>query len=139
MLRFSRSEDYAIILIHTLTKSYKKRIVPLSEVAKEYKISLLFLRNLASVMKQAGIIDAVEGKYGGYFLTKDPDKIKVGDVLHIFSPHALLPCCRIGRKEGRCDKEPFCEPGKIWRKLNQEFLQKISNMSLKEFLLYQEK
>lgn len=137
MIRFSKSEDYSFILIHSLAKEHKKRLVPLSEVAKKHTISLLFLRNLANKLRKAEIVGAVEGKKGGYFLQKDPSEIKVGEILAIFSPHPILPCCSIGNKQGNCDKEAFCDPGRIWRKLNQDFLEKISAMSLLEFVSVQ--
>ncbi|MDP3940821.1 MAG: Rrf2 family transcriptional regulator [bacterium] len=134
MIRFSRSEDYAIILIHSLAKVYKKRLIPLPEIAKDHHISLLFLRNLASILRKADIIGAVEGKHGGYFLKSDPRHLKIGDILHVFSPNPFLPCCEIGSKKGSCDKAKFCSTGVVWRKLNQEFLQKVSAMTLQEFI-----
>lgn len=136
MIRFSRSEDYAIILIHSLAIAYNKRIVPLPEIAKRHKISLLFLRNLASLLRKADIIGANEGKNGGYFLKQDPKHLKVGDILHVFSPRPLLPCCEVGHKKGNCDKEKFCQTGVIWRKLNEEFLERISSMTILDFVTH---
>ena len=85
MIRLSRREDYAVILVNKLATEYNKRLVPLSEIAKEYNISLLFLRNLANELRSAGLIKAVEGKLGGYYLSKDAKKIKMGDILEVFS------------------------------------------------------
>lgn len=137
MIRFSRSEDYAIILIHFLGKEYGKRRVPLSEIAKKYDISILFLRNLANTLVHAGLIKAVEGKNGGYFLQKDPKKLRVGEVLEAFSHKPLLLCCPTGEAHaGKCPKEAFCETKTIWRKLNEEFLKKVSNLTLDEFMHY---
>ena len=138
MIRFSRSEDYAIILIHTLANEYKKRLVPLREIARQNHISLLFLRNLASQLRKANIIGAIEGKNGGYFLKSDPKDLKIGDILHVFSPNPFLPCCEIGHKKGICDKAKFCGTGVIWRKLNEEFLHKLSLMTLAEFMSQKE-
>lgn len=137
MIRFSRREDYAVILINKLAASYKKRVVPLSEIAQEYNISVLFLRNLAMELRNAGIIKAVEGKNGGYFLTKDPEKLKMGEVLSVFSKFPLLACCSVGTKShGRCPKESFCRPGFIWRRLNKEFLERVSNLTISQFVNY---
>lgn len=137
MIRFSRKEDYAIILINKLVENYKKRLVPLSEVAREYKISLLFLRNLANDLRQAGVVKAVEGKSGGYFLEKSPKVLKVGHVLSLFTNKPMLECCHIGISgKSICPKESFCQTGFIWRKLNKEFLEKIYNLSLLEFVEY---
>ena len=138
MIKFSRGEDYAIILINKLAQEYGKRLVPLSEIAEEYSISLLFLRNLAQEMRRAGLIKAVEGKTGGYYLTKEPQKIKMGDVLSIFSKNKLLECCPVTQKSHArsCPKKDSCITGNIWRQLNKEFLDKIYSLSLIDFMTY---
>lgn len=140
MIRFSRREDYAIILINKLAQNYKKRLVPLSEISKEYTISLLFLRNLALELKNAGIIKAVEGKNGGYYLQQDPKVITVGEVLHVFPQKPLLECCPVGNTKhntgGSCPKESFCQTGFVWRKIHKEFLDKIYTLTITEFMNY---
>ena len=141
MITFSRSEDYAVILVQSLAKAYNKRLVPISEVAKEYNISLLFLRNLAAELRQAGVIKAVEGKHGGYFLTKSPDEMKMGEILSIFEKDQGATCCPPDKSSADkrvCPKPGSCAAGNVWRKLNQEFLDKIYNLSLKEFLDYKD-
>lgn len=140
MIRFSRREDYAIVIMGTLAQAYKKRPVPLSEVAKEYAISSLFLRNLANELRDAGIIKASEGKNGGYYLIKHPNELKMGDILSIFSRKQHLSCCP-GNEKGShqriCPKEKYCIAGNIWRQLNKEFIDKVYNLSLQDFLKYE--
>ncbi|RJQ36094.1 Rrf2 family transcriptional regulator [Candidatus Microgenomates bacterium] len=141
MIRFSKKEDYAVILINKLVQNYSKRLIPLSEIAKEYKISVLFLRNLAGQLKKSGIIEAVEGKNGGYYLAKEPKDFKVGEVLSVFSKKPMLDCCPLESlkiKKIKCAKEDYCIPGFVWRKLNKSFLEKIYNLSLDEFVNYKE-
>ncbi|MBI4080586.1 MAG: Rrf2 family transcriptional regulator [Candidatus Levybacteria bacterium] len=134
MIHFSRDEDYAVILVNTLAKQHKKRLVPLSEVAKQYNISLFYLRNLANKLVHKGVIKAVEGKKGGYFLQKDPKRITIGEILETFSRKPMLECCSIGSKTGTCDKVDFCETGHIWRKLHDEFFKKIARLSISDFM-----
>lgn len=143
MIRFSRREDYAVILITKLAQEYKKRLVSLTEIAKEYNLSLLFLRNIANDLRIESVVSAVEGKHGGYTLTRNPKYIKMGEILSAFSKDSIMQCCAIGKevkKKGHltqnCPKQGFCKPGYIWRKLNKDFLEKISDMSLEEFIHY---
>ena len=139
MIRFSKREDYAIILVNELARNYNKRLVPLSEIAKSYSISVLFLRNLAHDLKNAGIIKAVEGKSGGYYLLKNPQSLKMGSVLSIFTKNQLLNCCSnaFDKKHARkCPKQDKCITGNVWRSLNKEFIDKIYNLSIKEFMGY---
>lgn len=137
MIKFSRKEDYAIILVNKLASEYNKRLVPLTEVALEYDISLFFLRNLANTIRNAGLIHATEGKTGGYSLTKDPHTIKMGEILRIFSNEQTLTCCSENKKHARmCPQQKNCVAGNTWRKLNKEFMDRIYNLSLSEFSNY---
>ncbi len=135
MIRFSRDEDYSIILINELAKHYNKRLVPLSEIAKHYSISLYYLRNLANKLIHAGIIKAVEGKKGGYFLQKDPKEITIGEVLQVFSREPLIACCSNWNDRKKCQRnDNYCDTITEWRKINERFIEKLSSLSLEEFL-----
>ena len=137
MIRFLRREDYAIVIVGVLAHAYKKRLVPLSEIAKEYDISSLFLRNLANELRDAGVIKAVEGKRGGYYLTKNPRDIKMGKVLGIFSKGQNFICCPADKKGNHkrlCPKGKSCFAGNAWRQLNKEFIKKVYGLSLHAFL-----
>ena len=137
MIKFSRREDYAIILVNKLAKEYNKRLVPLSEIATEYEISLFFLRNLANALRTSGIVQAVEGKTGGYSLSKAPESIKMGEILQIFSGEQGLNCCTDTEEHKRiCPQKKNCIAGNTWRQLNKEFIDKVYNLSLIEFINY---
>jgi Rrf2 family cysteine metabolism transcriptional repressor len=132
MIKFSRREDYAIIIVNKLAKEYGKRLVSLTEIAHEYDISLFFLRNLANTLRSKGLIRAVEGKFDGYSLTKEPKKIKLGEILRIFSKDQQLTCC----SDRICPQQGKCIAGNTWRQLNREFMDKVYNLTLVEFMSY---
>jgi len=136
MIRFSRSEDYAIILVNKLAEEYNKRLVSLTEISQEYDISLFFLRNLANTLRTKGLIKATEGKYGGYYLTKDPKKIKMGEILKIFSQEDDIACCSGNNHKRICPQQKNCIAGNTWRKLNKEFIDRVYNLTLSEFITY---
>lgn len=137
MIKFSKTEEYALILISVLAHNYEKKLTPLSEVSTTYSIPLLFLRNIANSLMHGGIIHAVEGKKGGYALTQDPNILTIGDVLQLFSKHMKFECCQIGKKDGACVKTDICQPTLTWWKINKEFIDKVSKLSLTDFQNYQ--
>ena len=77
MIRFSRREDYAVILVTALAQRFNKKPVPLSRIARQYRISLLFLRNLANELRKENIISVNGCMYGKdnnpYKANKDRD------------------------------------------------------------------
>lgn len=140
MITFSRSEDYAIILINKLSLEYDKRLVTLTEIAREYDISLFFLRNLAIKLRTAGLIQATEGKTGGYALTNAPEKIKMGDILQVFSNNQVLICCPKNKDNNRtCPQQENCIAGNNWRDLNKEFINKVYELTFSDFMKFNKK
>lgn len=131
MIRFSKREDYAVVLIDELVKEYKKRLVPLSEVSKKHNIPLLFLRNIANTLRRTGIVEAVEGKYGGYKLARHPSQMQVGDVLKALSSEPLFSCCQ-NTIDGKCHVK-LCPHGFSLRRLTNKFVQSVSSISLETF------
>lgn len=126
MIKFSKKEDYAFILLNYLSKN-RKQIVSLSDISRKYNISPNFLRNIAVKLKNKGIIESKEGKTGGYMLKKDPEKIKIGEIISIFSKMDFLDCVN-------CPKEENCETQFAWKRVNKEFLDKIYELSFAEFI-----
>lgn len=138
MIRFSKHEDYAVILVNTLAGEYQKRLVPLSEVAREYNLSLFFLRNVARGLRKADLIYATEGKTGGYSLAKPPQDILLGDILHVFSKRELFTCCppqMKGKHQRVCPKRNSCISGNMWQILNKEFIARVYNLSLLDVMM----
>lgn len=131
MRRFSKREDYAVILVDSLALHFEKRLVALSEVAAEYKLSVLLLRNVAQDLRRAGLITAVEGRGGGYKLTRHPEKIQIGEIIRAFSTDPLYMCCQ-NTTDGKCSASA-CPHGFSLNRLNNMFLEKVANMTLAEF------
>ncbi len=89
----SKKSQYAFKALEYLTLHYKQGPVLISEIAKKKKIPLKFLENILLELKKAGILDSKKGKGGGYFLSKDPAKVKVATIVRLVNgPIALLPC-----------------------------------------------
>ena len=137
MIKFSRREDYAIILVNKLAKEYNKRLVPLSEIAAEYEISLFFLRNLANDLRTSGIIQAVEGKTGGYALAKAPEDIKMSLVMRTLEgPIAMVPCVSLNfyEKCDDCPDETLCGVHTLMAEVRDKTLDIFNNKSLADLV-----
>lgn len=132
MITFSKREDYGMILMTELVSEFGKRLIPLSLVAKKHSIPLLFLRNIASDLRQAGFIKAVEGKNGGYALAKNPSTIQFGKVMEVLAKKSLFSCCR-NTKDGKCKAE-LCRHGFSPRRLANEFFEGVYKKSFAEIV-----
>ncbi len=128
MIRFSKREDDAVILIGELVKQFGKRVVSLSEVAKKHNISVLFLRNIAADLRKADLIEAVEGKNGGYKLKKAPDQMQLGEIISAVSKQSIFSCCQ-NTKDGKCSANA-CPHGFSLRRAHNTFLETLVKKTL---------
>ena len=104
----SKKSQYAFRALTLLTEKYKEGPVLISEIAKKKKIPLKFLENILLELKKADILGSKKGKGGGYFLKKDPAKVKMATVIRLVNgPIAMLPCVSLYFYERckNCDEE----------------------------------
>jgi Rrf2 family protein len=89
----SKRSQYALKALSFLSENYKKGPILISEIARKKKIPLKFLENILLELKGIGVLDSKKGKGGGYFLVKDPGKVRVADIIRqVNGPIAMLPC-----------------------------------------------
>ena len=76
-MKFSRRTDYGIILAQALRSTFRDRShIPISKIAQNQGLPLVFLEKLAERLRQAGYLEARRGSEGGYRLPEKPKKKK---------------------------------------------------------------
>jgi Rrf2 family protein len=64
-----------------------------SDIAETQDLPKKFLEAILVELRDHGIVDSRRGRYGGYRLSRPPERIVVGDVIRtIDGPLALTPC-----------------------------------------------
>lgn len=104
----SKKSQYAFKALTYLTEEYEKGPLLIAEISRKKKIPLKFLENILLELKKAGILDSKKGKGGGYFLKKDPGKVKIAAIIRLMNgPIAMLPCVSLYFYErcSNCDEK----------------------------------
>lgn len=129
MLTHSKREEYGIVFVTKLAQS--KDYLSLSKIAREEHIPLPFLRQIALDLRNVGIIQAVEGKNGGYTLSKKPESISVADVIEAVVKRKLLSCCN---PKNDAKHVCACEGDVLWRKLNKYYIRNLYKITFDKLL-----
>lgn len=133
----SKKSQYAFKALTYLAARYNEGPVLISEISKKKKIPLKFLENILLELKKAGMLDSKKGKGGGYFLQKDPAKIKVASVIRLVNgPIAMLPCVSLYFYERckNCD-EKNCGLHDMMIEVRDASLRILENRTLKDLLV----
>jgi Rrf2 family protein len=132
----SKKSQYAFKALTYLAERYDEGPVLIADISKKKKIPLKFLENILLELKKAGILDSKKGKGGGYFLKKDPSKVKVAHVIRLVNgPIAMLPCVSLYFYE-RCKdcNEKNCSLHDMMVEVRDASLNILENRTLKDLI-----
>lgn len=107
-MKLSQKTDYALRTLFTLVEHHGRGPIPVRELARRNDIPKKFLEHILLDMKARGWVDSAAGKRGGYFMTKSPDKITMGQVVRYFDGVLAPIGCVSANQYERCTQEPVC-------------------------------
>lgn len=113
---------YALRVLIDLAEHRDGGYVPMKDIAKRQEISLKYLEQIVPVLSKNGIIEGLQGKGGGYRLSKAPEECRIGDILRLtegdLAPVACLEC-----GSAPCEKAAKCRTFPMW----EEFFRMINH------------
>jgi len=89
----TKKSKYGLKAILYLAEQTGRGPILVSELAERQRIPKKFLEAILLDLKRHGLLQSKKGKGGGYFLSRDPSHITVGQVVRALGgPLALIPC-----------------------------------------------
>lgn len=107
---------YALRVMIDLAENGNGEYIAMKKIAERQGISLKYLERILPVLTQNGIVEGVQGKNGGYRLTRSPEKYRVGEILRLTEGDlAPVSCLECGAKP--CAKRGECRTLPMWTTL----------------------
>src|SRR5690625_5088601 len=73
-----------------LARGYGDGPLSLKEIANKNELSVHYLEQLATPLRNAGLVKSVRGAYGGYQLVNQPEEVLVGDIIRVLEGPIIL-------------------------------------------------
>ena len=80
-MKLSTKGRYAVMAMADLAQRSGGRPVALAEVAVRQEISLSYLEQLFGRLRRGGLVKSVRGPGGGYMLARDPEQMRIADII----------------------------------------------------------
>jgi Rrf2 family iron-sulfur cluster assembly transcriptional regulator len=80
-MRLSTKGRFAVTAMIEVALYERQGPVPLSDIAARQQISLSYLEQMFSKLRQLGLVDSTRGPGGGYSLGQPADRITVADII----------------------------------------------------------
>ena len=130
-MKLSTKGRYAVTAMMDLALHDNEGPVTLSDISSCQGISLSYLEQLFSLLRQSGLVQGVRGPGGGYRLGKPSNQISVADIILAVDESIDSTNCK-GNLD--CNKGERCLTHHLWNDLSEQLLVFLSAITLSEFI-----
>jgi Rrf2 family cysteine metabolism transcriptional repressor len=137
-MKFSRKTQYGLrAMIHMAEASGKeKKICSIKEISDEEEIPFDYLEKVVSRLEKKGLVESKLGAKGGYFLSRSPKKISVGEVARALErTTTVVRCLSSSSKEKyNCPLRKRCRAIEAWAKIQDALNSALDSVMLKDLI-----
>ncbi|MBO8169747.1 MAG: Rrf2 family transcriptional regulator [Thermoanaerobacteraceae bacterium] len=131
-MKLSTKGEYGLRAMFDLAQRYGTGPVSLKSIAARQEISEHYLEQLIAVLRKAGLVKSVRGAQGGYMLAREPEEIKVGEIIRALEgPIAPMECVSEEDPE-ECHRSESCITRKIWRRVRDSISEVLDAITLQD-------
>ena len=141
-MRLSTKGRFAVTAMIDVALRQKLGPVPLSDIAVRQQISLSYLEQMFSKLRQHGLVESTRGPGGGYALGHRADTITVADIIGAVESGADHTDVDTKRHNGRTTQELGQNMGRdmaqdLWDNLNSKMVDYMQSITLRSLVLAQ--
>ena len=130
-MRLTTRGRFAVTALLDLAMQRSKGPVKLAEISKRQQISLSYLEQLFTKLRQRELVDSVRGPGGGYCLAKEMEHVSVADI--IVAVDEPIDSTQCGGKEN-CHNDNKCITHDLWKNLNALIFNHLGSINLKQLV-----
>jgi len=116
-MKLNSKSRYAVMALADIANFDKKNPVSLRDISLRQNISLVYLEQIFSKLKNNNIVTSVRGINGGYILSNDPDQIKLSSIFSAVDEKVKQVQCKKESKKGCNGKLTKCITHYLWDEL----------------------
>jgi Rrf2 family protein len=111
-VRVSTKGDYGVRALIELAHHFGQGTLQSAEIAARQGIPEPYLDQLLTTLRRAGFIRSVRGPQGGHALVREPEDLKLSEVIAVLEG-SLSPIACLDEPDG-CSKPGFCPQREVW-------------------------
>lgn len=128
-MKLSSKTHYGLMACHILGKNYPDSTVSASVLESKISVSGKYLEQIMRMLSKRNIVSASRGANGGYFLTRTPKDISIGEIVRALEDDMEIIECVRGDAKCKC-----CPSSGVWKKLYEGINDLLDGMSLEQMI-----
>lgn len=124
---------YALRVMIDMAENGGDGYLPMKEIAARQEISLKYLEKILPGLVEAGYLEGVHGKGGGYRLLKKPEECRVSDILCVTDGSLLPVSCQM-ISSGTCERSSECRTLPLWSGLSEVITEYLDGVTIADLM-----
>ena len=132
-MKISTRGRYALRIMVDLAEHKDEGYIPLKAMSERQDISLKYVEAIMSSLSKANLVDAKNGKSGGYRLNREPEDYRLDEIL-IVTEGDLAPVECLSCDINNCKRANECKTLPMWKEFYQIIRNYFQGISLSSLL-----
>lgn len=136
-MKISTRSQYGLrAMVYLARFSVKNKVYPLKIISKNEGISFDYLEKIISQLEKRGLVKAKKGARGGYFLARNPQKIKVGEIIRALEGTLAPVGCVAKEKDKKynCPRKKICRTFGVWKMVKDSLNTTLDSIVLTDLI-----
>ena len=113
-MKLTSKGRYAVMALADIANFDRQNPVSLRDISLRQNISLVYLEQIFSKLKNNNIVKSIRGTNGGYILTRDPGQIKLSNIFSAVGEKVKTLQCKRESKRGCNGRSTKCITHYLW-------------------------
>jgi Rrf2 family protein len=132
-MRLSTQSRYGVRAIFDIAYHSEGLKTQVKDISRRQGISQRYLEQIFQKLKRAGIVGSKRGPSGGYFLSKKPEDITVGEVIRI-TEGGINPVLCVNPEDSSqpCEKSGECVTQIVWNEAGKRLKDYFDSITIRD-------
>ena len=133
-MKLTTKGRYAVMAMADLAANQNGKPVSLNDISLRQNISLSYLEQLFSKLRNEKLVKSVRGPSGGYILEKNPKEIRISNIIFAVDEQVKTLNCKRESKKGCNGKTIKCITHNLWDDLENHINNFFEKNTLKDII-----
>ena len=131
-MKLTNKGKYAVMAMADLASNSDEGPISLAEISIRQNISLAYLEQIFSKLKNNKLVRSSRGANGGYVLEKPASEIKLSNIIYAVDEEVKTLNCKKNSKKGCNNKSTKCITHNLWDRLDKHINGFFENVKLQD-------
>ena len=133
-MKLTTKGRYAVMAMADLAANQNGKPVSLTDISLRQNISLSYLEQLFSKLKNEKLVKSIRGPLGGYVLEKNPKEIRISNIIFAVDEQVKTLNCKKESKKSCNGKTIKCITHNLWDDLENHINNFFDKVSLNDVI-----